>query len=238
VPAARIPAGVLAIALFAGALSCATSSPGTRENIIDVFPGVRAAPDGRLVEIDAVTTVFFDSFEEGEIFLELIACSPNSKEHETLLICEARASQIHAAMLLAGFTPGTPAVWGRENGRVVVEPPTGDRLDVRIVYHDTTGTAVSVPPHEWIVNSQTGERPPDNGFVFAGSRIVVREGETRYDADFTGTLIGLASFGGELIAYPEPISPDSAIDEPVWIANQRTVPAGDVPVIVRITAKR
>ena len=237
-PAERNLFGFLAITLFASALSCATNSERFSPSPIDVFPGVRAVPDGRIVELDALSTPFFDTFEEGEIFLELIACSPDSKEHETLLICRAKASQIHAAMLLAGFTPGSPVVWSSENGRMNATPPTGDRLDIHFVYDDSQGKSVEVSPHEWIVSSHTGERPPDEGFVFAGSRIVQREGETRYDADFTGTLIGLASFGGELIAYPEPISPESSIDEPVWMADQSSVPAGDVPVVIRITARR
>ncbi|MEQ9617306.1 MAG: YdjY domain-containing protein [Phycisphaerales bacterium] len=233
---ARFNRTALALALLAGLCACASSGrTGARAGgLIEVFPGVRALPSNGVVEIDAVTTPFFDSFEEGEIFLEVVACSPNSREHETLVITTAKASDVHAALLLAGFEPGSPAVWRVEGGRAVATPPSGDRLELVFIYDDARGRAVRAKPSDWIVHAETGERPANDGFVFAGSRIVRYEGERRYDADWTGTIVGLASFGGEVIAFPDVFSPDSAIDAPVWIADQSAVPAGDVPVVIEI----
>ena len=223
---------------LASVVSCASRPNEARTDALQVFPGVRATTGERYVEIDARTTPFFDSFEEGEIFLELIACSPNSREHETLLICDARASHIHAALLLAGFEPGTPAAWTFEKGEMIASPPSGDALTVTLVYTDEDGDEVVVDPADWIVHADTGARPEIGAFVFSGSRIVHYQNENRYDADFTGTLVGLASFGSEVIAWPEPISPQASIDEPVWIADESTVPSGDVPVVIRITKGR
>lgn len=229
---------ILILALSASLGGCASTdeAPEPSVELIEVFPGIRAAPDGKVVEIDSYTTPFFDSFQEGDIFLELVACSPDSREHETLVVCDVKASEIHAALLLAGFNPGHPAIWSYEGGEARAIEPTGDELDVRFVYEDDSGETRRVHPSDWIVHDVTGERPSERPFIFAGSRLVTYQGERRYDADYTGTLIGLASFGSEVIAWPVVFSPESAIDTPVWIADETTVPAGDVPVVVRVTS--
>jgi len=234
----RVVAGAPLACALACAVSCASQqtdqSSSLRADLVEVFPGVRAAPSGRYVELDARTTFFFDTFEEGDIFLEIIACSPDSREHETLVVCDARASNIHAALLLAGFEPGSPTVWAYEKGETIATPPTGDELAITFVYTDRDGKAQQRHPSYWMVHADTREHPEPAPFIFAGSRFVTRQSERRYDADFTGTLIGLAAFGSEVIAYPEPISPQASIDEPVWIADEQTVPVGNAPVVIRI----
>jgi len=65
----RVVAGAPLACALACAVSCASQqtdqSSSLRADLVEVFPGVRAAPSGRYVELDARTTFFFDTFEAG-----------------------------------------------------------------------------------------------------------------------------------------------------------------------------
>ncbi|MCX5691129.1 MAG: hypothetical protein NTV94_15310, partial [Planctomycetota bacterium] len=69
-------------------------------------------------------------------------------------------------------------------------------------------------------------------FVFAGSHIVERRGEQWYQADREGGVVGLACFSTEMIAWEEMFNPDTGVEEAVWVANPRMVPAVGTNVTV------
>jgi hypothetical protein len=48
-------------------------------------------------------------------------------------------------------------------------------------------------------------------------------------------LVGLTTFGSEVVAYPDLYSHDSAVEEPMWIADPERVPPFETPVTVRLT---
>jgi len=207
-----------------------------------VFPHVRLDAKAGVVEVAARVSPLLHAKDEPLFFLEAVACTPDSKEHESLVVTEAKPSHVHAALLLLGLEPGKPATWREEAGRTKAEPATGPEITVEMVYRGPEGAEVVVHPGDWIVHAKTGERFPDTdqfGWVFAGSEIRTRrsaEGEVRevYRADIEGTLIGLASFGTETIALATAISPESSVEEPVWIADLKSVPANDTPVTIRL----
>ena len=41
-------------------------------------------------------------------WLEQVACMVGTREHESLVVVEAKPSEVHAALLLLGLEPGTP----------------------------------------------------------------------------------------------------------------------------------
>ncbi len=226
----------------------------------EVFPGVRLDPDARAVEFDAeVSPMLIPDQRAPLFFLEQLVCSPDTREHESLLVTRVRPSHIHAALLLAGMTPGEPGRWRMHEDRLVPIDPTGERVELRFVFRPATGgAAVAADPLTWIASADgastlagdpaspdgTGEHPrPLPGWVFAGSRIVsgarsaVQSGPAPevYEADGAGTVIGLTSFGSELISWSRTISPDAGVDAPTWIARFDAVPPPGTPVVVRIS---
>lgn len=204
----------------------------------EVFPGVRADGAAHLVEFDAEVIAEL-RVPDAKLYLEVLACPRDSKEHESLLITRVRPSHVHAALLAAGFQPGSPVTWRTEGGRTVAAPARGDALSVRFVWTDPgTGEERSASPLDWVVHDKTGRRASSlgSGFVFAGSVMVRRpDGTERYDADAAGTLLGLASFGSETIAWAHAFSPESTAEQPVWIADRSAVPPLGTKVIVRVT---
>lgn len=223
-----MPPGALAIAITGALLA--------QQDARQPFPHIRVSAEARTVEFDATVPITLDDADAPFVYLELIACTPDTKEHETLVVTPALPSHIHAALLLIGLEPGAPGAWEWQDDELVPAPPSGPRVRVEFVYTGADGAEVVARPQDWIVNAATNEPFPAGDWVFAGSRIIEWQGESFYDADGAGTLIGLTTFGSEVLAWPTMISPEAAVEEPVWIANPRTTPPMDTRVVVRLTA--
>lgn len=219
--------------------SAPPTAPATK-GMTELSPGIRADVSAKAVEFDAEVIVNL-SDPKRTVYLEVLACPRNTKEHESLVMTSVKPSMVHAAMLAAGFKPGAPVTWREEAGKSVPTPATGDPVRVEFRWTDpASGEARSAGPLEWVKNSKTGERASElkesGGFVFAGSVMVKKPtGGERYDADDAGTLIGLASFGSETVAWTRAFSPDSSVDAPVWIADRERVPKIGTKVVVRLT---
>lgn len=211
----------------AGARPATPGPSGMRE----VFPGVRVDLDAGVVEFDGVVPMDCHHPDTPHIYLEVVVCIPDTREHESLVMTRAVPSHVHAALLMLGAQPGAPGEWRWEGGRAVYEPPIGDEVHVSFRTR-RDGKTVEHSAHEWIIDVNTGAHPPARPWVFAGSRFIVRQGFRGYDADRAGNLVGLATFGNETVAWSEVFSPESAIDEPVWIANTALVPRFGEPVTV------
>jgi hypothetical protein len=219
---------------------------------IEAFPFVRVDREHHAVEFDAAVTIDVTDPDTPDVYLEVLVCTPDSKEHESLLVTRARPSHVHAAMLLAGFEPGAPGRVEVRRSASGVEvdraQPTGDAVRVVFIMHDGENGERMIDPLSWVRDARDGgtldrpiaegqgEEQPAPAFVFAGSRIVQWQGREFYDADGTGTLIGLTTFGSEVVALSRVVSPESAIDEPELLAANERVPAFGTPVVVRITA--
>jgi hypothetical protein len=96
-------------------------------------------------------------------FLEQYVCAVGTREHESLFVFEGKASELHAAMLLAGLTPGKPGSWREvppqqadaaekvppteeaqrllsdptaQNQRFIAVPPSGEALTITVELPD------------------------------------------------------------------------------------------------------
>lgn len=213
-------------------------SPAPVAAMRDVFPGVRVDVSKKLVEFDGWVPIDAHNPKSPRVYLEVIVCTFDSKEHESLVVTRAKPSHVHAALLMIGLEPGAPGSWRiDEQSRVTIAPPRGSPVYVSLVFDPASPDAREIDPAELVINARTKARASSlegAGFVFGGSRVVEWQGQSIYDADGTGTLIGLATFGSETIAWREVFSPEAAIAEPVWIADNERVPAPGTPVTVRL----
>ncbi len=194
------------------------------------MPHVRVFSDR--VEVEGIVPVDCHHPDTPHIFLEVIACAPDTREHEALVMTKAKPSHIHAALLMLGRTPGFPGswIWNGPGSDITYSAPRGDEIDIYLRYTNPEGLVIAQPVREWIVDVDSGEPLPDAPFKFAGSRFVDYRGDEVYDADYAGTIVGLATFGNEVVAWTEVFSPDASIDPPRWIANTETVPEFGTPV--------
>ncbi len=222
-------------------------------NMRELFPGVRVDVSAKTVEFDAQITPMLVKDDKAPLFfLEVLCCAPNTREHETFLITTVRPSHIHAAMLAVGLNAGSPGGWTLNDRTLTPVPPSGDRLSVRIAFTDKNGNEVEQNPLDWIVNARdkapfqaaenklaAARSEPLPGWMFTGSKIVRRKsvsGDERevYDADGSGTIIGLTTFGSEVIGWSRLINPDASAEEPDWIADFGKTPPAETKVRVRI----
>lgn len=196
---------------------------------IQPFPDVRVNLATREVQFAAIVCL-------NEGWLEQIVCSPNTREHETLMVTEVRPSNLHAAMLLAKYEAGTPGRWKYEDDRYSVVPPTGTAVQVLVRYTNAEGEVVEHPVHRWVRDHRGESEFPDRPWVFGGSRLApnpesMGPGE-HYVADMTGSVIGLVTFGDELLGWRQVLSDQAAVSEPEWEANGRAMPPIRTPVTV------
>ncbi|MEK6704092.1 MAG: YdjY domain-containing protein [Planctomycetota bacterium] len=217
------------------------------EPIREVFPGVRLDKDGGGVEFDGEIAVDAHSKETPNVFLEVIVCRADSREHESVVVTKALPSHVHAALLLLGAEPGVPASWKKdESGAIVSVPPKGQGVVVTVTFTAPSGLLYTLPANEFARSQRGGARlgvPPKDAppakskaeqFVFAGSRFMKVQGAERYAADISGTIVGLCSFGDEPIAWSGVYNPDAATEEPQWMIDASVTPPKGTKVTVRM----
>ncbi|MBC03932.1 MAG: hypothetical protein CMJ34_11625 [Phycisphaerae bacterium] len=181
-----------------------------------------ALEGGVIAMVDAGVVSMPGWIELQEGWLEVGVCRQGTREHETVVATTCRPSVVHAAMLLAGFEPGSPA-WYRADGSS--GPATGDPVAVEIHIEDESGS-IRVLPLAAAIDDARGAG--DLSWVFAGSAFQpnppqMGPGEF-YVADYAGTIVGLTTFGDEVVAAVEVRSPEIGIDPAVWKIRPGVLP--------------
>ncbi|MCX5658835.1 MAG: YdjY domain-containing protein [Planctomycetota bacterium] len=189
------------------------------------LPHIRVDPQKRFIDVEGHVIV------RDAKWLELLACTPKSREHEALLTVDARPSHIHLALLLLGLEPGSPLTWKREGEKIEVTPPHGPRVAVTLIY-EKEGKPVEVPANKWVVNQKTHEVFAGNIWLFAGSKMVEYEGQSMYLADANGTAIALVNFGDDLLTRDTKMTNQS--DDETWGCNTAEIPPVGTAVTMRI----
>jgi hypothetical protein len=166
-------------------------------------------------------------------FLEQVACGRGSREHESLLVIEAPASVVHAGLLAIGLRSGHPGRWfNLPDGRVQLEPPEGDEVTVRVRW-SLGGLEQEVPVQAWV----RGMAAVDARWVFAGSRFGTWNGVESYAADGSGSVVGLVTFGDEVVALHQVVPDRASVRAPVLRADTDAMPPEGHPVTLILGAK-
>jgi hypothetical protein len=193
-----------------------TSQPSTRPAIVDYQHGVRINWRDRQVEVQGQVVL-----REGA--LELFACSPHTREHESIVCIDARPLHVFQALGLIGINPGQPSLYNPDTREY--QPAAGDPVEIEVDYV-LEGRNRREPIERWLRRSRQGEKPGTGSdvqplpWVFAGS-FTGEEGT--FAADPEGTVISLVDFGSSLIALPEYHSDSNA---ELWLepATERIPP--------------
>ncbi len=187
----------------------ATTSAPPPVHAKDFASGVRIDWKRLTVEVEALVVLRRGS-------LELLACSPQTREHESILSTKARPLHIYQAMGLIGLEPGSPARYDATSSQWT--PSRGEALELRVRYPDGKKSR-EVPVEQWLVDVKQ-RRPPDPlDLVFSGSRTL---DDGRFAADLDGTVVCVVDFDTALIASG---SLHSADNEVLWLAaNTSAIP--------------
>ena len=129
--------------------------------------------------------------------LELLLCKAGTKDYESILRTPARPSDIHAAMLALGLSPGLPVQRATRDGLAVVLPPRGPGLSVTLRWTDAQGQVRQADAASWL--SARSCRAVPQEWVFVGSRVLP---DGPYQADMDGDVISVSNFASSVIDVP------------------------------------
>ena len=148
--------------------------------------------------------------------LELLACSPRTREHESILAVRARPMHIYQAMGLVGMKPGSPTRYDEAQQEWLA--PSGDALELRIRIAGADSTE-SIPVENWLLDVTTNRPPKSLDWVFAGS---LSTPSGRFGADSDGTVVCVVDFETALITVA---ARHSADNDRLWLAaNTKAIP--------------
>ncbi|MEK6799981.1 MAG: YdjY domain-containing protein [Planctomycetota bacterium] len=191
-------------------------------SIKDFAPGVHIDWANRAVEIDARVVL-----RSGP--LELLACSPKTREHESILVVDARPLHVYQALGLIGLAPGSPSRFDEASRKSI--PPSGEPTVVEVRFR-LAGGEQTVPAEKWLLDVKTKQSPESLNWVFAGSKTLE---DGRFLADLDGTVVCVVDFDSALVAVGET---HSAENDLLWAnANAQTIPPVGTPCMLIFRAK-
>jgi len=191
----------------------------------EAMPHVRVDRVGRFVDVDASVNL-----READ-WLELLACTPDSRTHESILVTEAQPSHIHLGLVMLGLEPGSPMRWEKIEHQYRVDPAYGPKVAVSIVMDDG-GQLVEVPANQWLANQETGKPPKDNIWLFTGSIFSKKNDPPTYVADLSGTVLSLVHFGDDVLARATDQTNHS--DNGAWQCHTQAIPPVGTQVVIRL----
>lgn len=209
------------------------------------LPGIQINAEGGFVDVES--EVCLDSGA-----LELVACTKDSKEHESIIAVLAEPVHIHMALLLIGAEPGNPAtqrqVGEGDDKRWVFIPARGQKVHVSLVIPDAEGKPVERPIADFIQHIEDeaaflenqNERKeqdrsfPTSEFLFVGSHLIETKEDAprRYLAAESGNVISISTFGDEMLGLSEMFGHvNGAL---VWEINTDLLPKLGTKVTLRL----
>lgn len=185
-------------------------------------PGVRIDWTKRTVEVDARVVL-----REG--LIELFACTPGTREYESIVVVRGSPTHVYQAMGLVGLEAGSPVRYDEKRQRLL--PPTGQALDILVRYRKA-GAERTVSARRWLMDVEKRRPPKSLPWVFAGSRVL---GDGRLGAENEGTVVCVVDFDTALIAVG---AFHTADDAALWLAaNTEEIPPIGTPCTLLIRRK-
>ena len=154
--------------------------------------------------------------------LEMFACPGRTKAHESVIATEAKASEIHASLILLGFDPGKPVQWDPK-----YTPVEGPSVKILVRWKQGDQT-VEVDAKEMVKLVGTDETLKQD-WVFGGSQIYVDNvsGENIYYAD-AGEMVCLSNFSTAMLDVP--MKSSDAAGGLLFEANKDKIPPRNTKV--------
>jgi hypothetical protein len=229
----KSPAATLLASLTLALAALAEEAPApakpeepAKPAIREVSPGVFEVGKVRLDQ-KALTVSFPGKLNMERGLLEYLIVNPKGSAHESLLVTDVGATDIHTAMLLLGA----------KGGAITAEAPPPAQLDDRFLRAapKLTGDTVlisvkwkekdvekTVPVEDWLYNQEKQQAIEHGPWIYNGS--IVYEG--RFLAQIDGNLVALVTMPTALINNPR----KNSNNDQMWNANEKDTPKVNTPV--------
>lgn len=160
--------------------------------------------------------------------VEVFACAPEGKMHESVVVLDCVPSGLHAGLLALGLEPGTPVEHGTEAD---YKPPTGDEVIVEVRWQGPDGRLHTARAEDWIWNAEEERTMPHVAWIFTGSFMQSVTGDPQdatYGADYVKSLV--TTYHDPTTILENPLA--QGRDDTLYYVNEKAVPAGGTPVTV------
>ncbi len=192
--------------------------------MIEFAPGITVLPDSKEVQFSGEVCLTTG-------WLEVAVCSRGTREHESLVVTDVAPSLVHAGLLLLDLEPGEPGRWAVDGSALVLTPPSGPAIEVLVRYRDG-GEETERKIADWICDDSGKPTFGGEAWIFGGSVMIGDSDESRYAADISGNIVGIVTFGDELLGRREVLSDQADISPPEWMACGERIPPMGTPVTV------
>lgn len=197
------------------------------DDVVSLFKtmGVTLVPERGAVEVSG-----WVNMQSG--LVEVFACSPGGKTHESVVVLDCVPRGLHAALLAIGLQPGTPVEEGTESD---YRAPTGDGVEIWVRWNDADGKPCRARAESWIWDHAEQRAMPASAWIFAGSfEQKGPDGSDVYAADYIKSLVTTYHDATSILENPLP----GGIDDTLYYSNERAVPPVGTPVTVEFMAAR
>lgn len=158
--------------------------------------------------------------------VEVFACAPQGKTHESVVVLDCVPSGLHAGLLALGLEHGTPVEFGTGDE---YHAPTGDGVDIELHWKDTNGVERTARAEDWVWDHKREAAMQHGAWIFAGSFLQPVSGadaEVTYAADYIKSLATTYHDASSILENPQV----DGVDDTVYFANEQTVPAVGTPL--------
>ena len=166
-------------------------------------------------------------------FLEMFACTKDTREHESILVIDGVPSKMHLGLLLLGLEPGKPLSYDRAFDPPKLVPAKGPKVGVYIVIK-LDNIEREIPANRWIQDNKTEEMMQGNVWLFAGSQFAEFQDKPVYQADLNGSAISLVNFGDDLLTLPNKMTDANNSHGKVWAPRTKAIPKVGTKVTIRL----
>ncbi len=190
----------------------ASPSAPVWENGIAHLGGVWVDPESRTLTVSGWVNQVVGA-------IELLACGPGGKTHESVFVLNVNPLDLQAGLLLLGLKPGTPPT-GLGQGQ-----PTGTRVDLLVDWMDN-GKRRTRRGEEFVYNIEVRKPLPKTPWVFTGS--IIEDGEFKALAEESLVV----TYWDPWAIINLPLLCGS--NDEILVVNTNTVPPIKTPITFRI----
>lgn len=188
------------------------SPEGTLQELLASM-GVRYLPVERTLEVPG-----WVNMQSGPV--EVFACAPEGKTHESVVVLDCVPSGLHAGLLALGLEPGQPV---EGSTQAESREPRGDRVEIRVRWTGGDGEMRTVRAEDWIWDQKRGAAMEPTEWIFTGSLQLASPGVTgggTYAANYVKSLVTTYRDATSVLENPW----QDGVDDTAYYSNDKVVP--------------
>ena len=158
--------------------------------------------------------------------VEVFACAPEGKTHESVIVLDCVPSGLHAGLLALGLEPGAPV---ESSTAAEYRSPSGDRVEIQVRWVGADGATNTARAEDWIWDKKRAQAMEHAAWIFTGSFLQPTPGTpdaATYAANYVKSLVTTYHDSTSVLENPWP----EGVDDTVYYSNEKAVPPVGTPV--------